>query len=154
MQETEFGTGLVGTNPGKSPVHIHVDDNLLATEGARTFEQDSTVAAWTEWHCKHVKTAQIFLFLMSSIQLFLGLTTSYAAIGILPLVSSILGFVSSVQYFMGDVSSLKTTLNWVRLPAALMHFHCNRTRIDSFFLIRIPGLYLVHRIATRAVRAS
>jgi hypothetical protein len=114
MLEGDFGTGLVGAaKSGKAPAYVYVDNNVLATEEARTFEQDSTVAAWSERRCHDVKEAQVLLITMSSIQFFLGLITSYAVTGIFPLVSSILGLVTSIQYFRGDVSSLERTLNWV-----------------------------------------
>jgi hypothetical protein len=149
--ETDSGTGLVGTaNPGKAPVYTRVDNNILATEGARTFVQNSTIA-WAEWRCKHVKVAQVFLITMSSIQFYLGLISSYAVIGICPLVSGILGLVTSIQYFRGDVSSLGKTLNRVRLPAVLTGFHRNRRCIDSFFLIPITCLNLFQRSVVRAV---
>jgi hypothetical protein len=152
MLETDSGIGLVATaNPGKAPVYIHVDNSVLAAEGARTFEQDSTVVAWAQWRCTHVEVAQIFLITTSSIQFYLGMITSYAVTGIFPLVSSIFGLVTAIQYFRGDVSSLEKTLNRVRLPAALAGFHCNRRRIDSFFLRSIPCLNLFQRIVVRAV---
>jgi hypothetical protein len=126
MLETGFGTGLVGTaKPGNAPVYIDVDDNPLAIEGARSFEHDSTTAASAQWHCKHVEVAQLILLTTSSIQFFLGLILSFAVIGILPLVSSILGLVSSIQYFLGEVSTLEKTLSWVRLPAVLTRCYAN-----------------------------
>jgi hypothetical protein len=102
MQETGFGTGSVGAaKSGKAAGYVYVDNNVLATEGARTFEHDSTVAAWSERRCQDVKEAQVLLITMSSIQFFLGLITSYAMAGIFPLVSIIFGLVSSIQYFRG-----------------------------------------------------
>jgi hypothetical protein len=144
MLETDSGTGLVGTaNPGKAPVHTRVDNNPLALEGARTFQQDSTTA-WAEWRSKYVKGAQVLLIATSSLQIYLGLT--YAVIGILPLVSSILGLVLSILYFSGDISSLNTTLNRVRLPAVLMIVCCNRTRIDASFLFGTSNVAHVGRM--------
>jgi hypothetical protein len=149
MLETDSGTGLMSkANPGKAPVNIHVDNSILATEGARKFVQNSTIA-WAEWRCKHVKVAQLFLVTVSSFQFFLGLMASYSMIGILPLVSSILGLVTSIRYFRGDISSLEETLNRVRLPAVLTLLHCNRTRIDSFFLILIPGFHVLQHSSCR-----
>jgi hypothetical protein len=143
MLESSFDTCVVGTaKSDNAPVHIHVDDDTAAIQRTRTLEHVSTTAAWAQWHCKHVKVAQVILVASSSIQLYLTLIASFSVIGnfppvvgILPLVSGILGLVSSIAYFTGDVSSLKRTLNWVRLPAMLSLSHCNRIRIDSSFFI-------------------
>jgi hypothetical protein len=130
--KTDFGKGLMGTaKSGQAPLCIHVDGTPVATEGARTFEQDCTSAASAQWHSKHVECAQSILLQISGIQCFLGLITSYAVLGIIPLASSILGLVTSIQYISGDVSSLEKTLNRV-IFLALTPSHCNRTIIESF----------------------
>jgi hypothetical protein len=105
---------------GKAPVYIHVDENPLAIEDARTFQQDSTTAASAQWRSKDVDAAQSILLFVSGIQCFLGLITSYAVVGIVPLVSSILGLVTSLRYLSGNVSSMEKSLNWVRFPALML----------------------------------
>jgi hypothetical protein len=111
---------MVGTaKPGKAPVHSHSDEHPSVIEGAETFQQEATMTAWAQWHCKLVTVAQLMLITMSCIQLYLGLKAFYGGIGMLPVVSSILGLFCSKQYFKGDVSSLLKTLNCVRLLALL-----------------------------------
>jgi hypothetical protein len=128
--------GMEGTaKSGKAPVHHHADEEPSAIEGAETFEQDATKAAWAQWHCKLVTAAQFILITMSCIQLYLGLKAFYGGIGMLPVVSSILGLVCSKQYFKGNVSSLKTALNCVRLPALLPFFIAT-----GYFLIPDPSI--------------
>jgi hypothetical protein len=129
--KTDFDRGLMGTaKSSQAPLYIHVNGTPLATEGARTFEQDSTSAASAQWRSKHVECAQSILLQVSGIQCFLGLITSYAVLGIIPLVSSTLGLVTSIQYISGDISSLEKALNRV-IFRVLPTSHCNRTRIDS-----------------------
>lgn len=130
--EEDFSTGLVGSGkgkPGGAPVYVYVDDTPLPSEGARTFEHvsGSTRAASAQWHCQHVRIAQVILLTTSSVQCLLGLVLSAAFIGILPLVSSILGIISATQYFVAEASSLEQVLNSVRVRAPCSaHVQCQR----------------------------
>lgn len=116
----DFSTGLVGSadpSAAQAPVFVYVDDIPLTSEGARTFEHDSTRTASAQWHCKHVKIAQLILLTTSSIQCLMGLVLSMfmVFIGYLPLASSILGIMASTEFFLGEASSLEKTLKSVRL---------------------------------------
>jgi hypothetical protein len=125
----ESGAGLVDTaTAGKALVYIDVDSDPLTTEGARQFEQDSTVAASALWHCERVKVVQLVLLSTSSIQLILGLANSVDLFGIPGLISSILGIVISIHYFVGDVRSLEKALTRVRFPSVLRLRHCSCSR--------------------------
>jgi hypothetical protein len=119
----------------EAPVHVHVDDDRSEPEGNELFQHDSRTAAWAQWRCKHVTAAQVVLITISSIQFYLGLISSDGMIGILPLVSSILGLVSFKQYFTGNVSTLQRTLNWVRLPPLMKRFPSDVKRIAPFLFI-------------------
>ena len=103
-------------NPNSAaPVYLYVDDIPLPSEGARRFDNDFTKAASAQWHCQDVKVAQVILLATSSVQLLLGALLCIVGIGILPLVSSVLGLVSAVRYFVGDASDLEKDLKLVRL---------------------------------------
>jgi hypothetical protein len=122
----DSGARLVDTaTAGNALVYIDVDSDPLTTEGARQFEQDSTVAASALWHCERVKVVQLVLLSTSSIQLILGLIFASTLIGIPPLISSILGIVTSIHYFVGDVRSLEKALTRVRNPSVLRLRHCS-----------------------------
>ena len=54
----------------------------------------------------------------------MGLILCMAYIGVLPLVSSVLGIMASTEYFLGEASSLEKTLNAVRLLHDV-HVHQN-----------------------------
>jgi hypothetical protein len=116
---------------GEAPV----DEDPSAIDGVETFEQDTTMAAWAQWHCKLVTVAHFILLTMFCIQLYLGLRALHGGIGIPPKVSSIFGLVCSKQYFKGDVRLLKKTLNCVQFPGLLAF-----STATGYFLIPDPTI--------------